>query len=81
MLPAKLATFLVGSDCFPKQYLDDPYEDRNHHQVILTEDIVLVTGPRQGDTEDTTHQETNDKRSPSEPLPESKQARICVFTL
>ena len=79
MTPALLKTFLIGPNSLTKKNLHQADDDRDHHHIILVEDVRLVVSPGQLDTEDPPHKHTDNEGSTTQPLTKTQEA--CVSSL
>ena len=79
MTPALLKTFLIGPNSLTKEDLYQADDDRDHHHIILVEDVRLVVSPGQLNTEDTAHKHTDNEGSTTQPLTKTQEA--CVSAL
>ena len=68
MSPALLPSLLVCSDSLTKEDLYQADDNRDHHHIVLVEDVGLVVRPGKLDTEDTSHQHTDDESTTAQPL-------------
>ncbi len=71
--PALLKTFLIRPNSLTKEDLYQADDDRDHHHIILVEDVRLVVSPGQLDTEDPPHKHTDNEAPPPSHWPRPKR--------
>ena len=79
MTPALLKTFFIGPNSLTKEDLHQADDDRDHHHIILVEDVRLVVSPGKLDTEDSPHKHANNEGTTTQPLAKAQEACISSF--